>query len=291
METLLNLWGRLAAIDLPQIQITDIIQIILIAVALYYILVWVRNTRTWFLIRGILILLLFYAVAEILELNTILFIFRNALGVVVTAMVVVFHPELRKALEQLGTGNMFLNSLTGGMKNPDGFSPKTVEELVKASFLLGSTRTGALIVIERQLSLQEYIDTGIEVDAVVSSPLLINIFEHNTPLHDGAVVVQGNRVAAATCYLPLSKNPEISKELGTRHRAAIGVSEVTDSVTIVVSEETGKVSVAQNGRLTQDYEPEELREFLDTLLERQEPRQTGLKFWKGLRKNAKTDSE
>ena len=291
MQWLINLMGTLGAIELPAISVADIVQIILIAIALYYILVWVRNTRTWFLIRGILMILIFYFLAAVLELNTILFIFRNALGVVITAVVVVFQPELRKALEQLGTGNMFANSLLGGPRNVDGFSPKTVEELVKASYLLGSTRTGALIVIEQKLSLQEYVDTGIEVDAVVSGALLINIFEHNTPLHDGAVVLKGDRVVAATCYLPLSKNPEISKDLGTRHRAAIGVSEVTDSVTIVVSEETGKVSVAQNGQLTQYQKPEELREFLDTLLETRPQRMPGFKFWKGWQKNAKVDSE
>ena len=291
MGTISNILGTLGAIELPQIKGTDILQIILIAVAIYYILVWVRSTRTWFLIRGILLLLGFYAVAVLLELNTILFIFRNALGVVVTAMVVVFQPELRKALEQLGQRNMLMKTLTGGAKDTDDFSPKTVEELVKASFALGATKTGALIVIEQELPLKEYIDTGIEVDAIVTSQLLINIFEHNTPLHDGAVILQGNRVTAATCYLPLSKNPEISKELGTRHRAAIGLSETSDSMTIVVSEETGAVSIAQNGELTRDLTPVMLREQLDTLLTPQEGRQAGLWFWKGWQKNAKEDSE
>ena len=291
MDRISNILGTLGAIELPQIQGTDILQIVLIAVAMYYILVWVHNTRTWFLIRGILLLLVFYTVAVLLELNTILFIFRNALGVVVTAMVVVFQPELRKALEQLGQSNMLMKSITGGAKKTEGFTPKTVEDLVKASFALGSARTGALIVIEQELPLKEYIDTGIEVDAIVSSPLLINIFEHNTPLHDGAVVLQGNRVAAATCYLPLSKNPDIPKELGTRHRAAIGLSESTDSVTIVVSEETGAVSVAQNGTLSRDLTPDLLREQLDALLTPQEDRQPGFRFWKGWQRNAKEDSE
>ena len=251
------------------------------------------RTRPWFLIRGILFLLAFYLLAALFELNTILFIFRNALGVVVTAMVVVFQPELRKVLEQLGQTNVLFNSITGGRVHSDhDFSHRTVEELVKASYALGRTRTGALIVLEQNVPLVEYINTGIQVDALVTSQLLINIFEHNTPLHDGAVIMQGNRVTAATCYLPLSKNPEIPKHLGTRHRAAVGVSESTDSVTIVVSEETGKVTLAEGGALSSPLSPDELRERLSELCTpEQAPRQMGLRLWKGRQNNEKSDSE
>ena len=292
MDTITNFFGRVGAIRLPQINIADILQIIIIAVVLYYFLIWVRQNRTWFLIRGILLLLVFYLTAVLLEWNTILFIFRNALGVVVTAMVVVFQPELRKVLEQLGQTNVLFNRITGGRVHTENeFSQKTIEELVKASFALGKTRTGALMVLEQRIPLLEYENTGIEVDAVVTSQLLINIFEHNTPLHDGAVIIKGNRVAAATCYLPLSKNPDIPKSLGTRHRAAIGLSESTDSVTIVVSEETGRVTIAQNGVLTPPLNADSLRERLDELKAPEQKDQAGLRFWKGRRKNEKDDSE
>lgn len=292
MNTMMNFFGRLGAIQLPQISVADILQIIIIAVVLYYFLVWVRQNRTWFLIRGILLLLAFYLAAALLEWNTILFIFRNALGVVVTAMVVVFQPELRKVLEQLGQTNVLFNRITGGRVHTENeFTQKTIEELVRASFALGKTRTGALMVLEQGIPLKEYEDTGIEVDAVVTSQLLINIFEHNTPLHDGAVIIKGNRVAAATCYLPLSKNPDIPKALGTRHRAAIGLSESTDSVTIVVSEETGRVTIAQNGVLTPPLSADGLRERLDELKAPEQEGQTGFRFWKGRRKNEKDDSE
>ncbi len=290
MEAISSLIRMLGTIELPTIGVADILQIIVIAVVLYHVLVWIQNTRTWFLFKGILILLVFYIAAVVLELNTILFIVQNSLGVFVTAMIVVFQPELRKALEQLGQGNMFFNFLTNDVMEGE-FDQKCIEELVKASFALGRTRTGALIVIQRQLSLDEYIRTGIEVDAILTSPLLINIFEHNTPLHDGAVVVQGNRVVSATCYLPLSKNQDISKDLGTRHRAAIGVSEVTDSLTLVVSEETGKVSVAEHGELSHGLTPDQLRERLMVLHTPKENRTSAFRFWKGRKKNENNDSE
>lgn len=281
----------LGSIELPQVGISDIIQIAILAVVFYYALILVRNTRTWFLIRGIILLLIFYFLAVVLELNTILFIVRNSLSVVVMAMVIVFQPELRMALEQLGQRNMLFNALNAGEAGTKSFDLRTVEELVKASYALGRTRTGALIVIEQEVPLIEYINTGIEVDAKLTSPLLINIFEHNTPLHDGAVIVRGNRVVAATCYLPLSSNAEIPKELGTRHRAAMGVSETTDSVTIIVSEETGKVSVAERGVIRRDLKPDELRERLDALRTTEESGDNGLKFWKGWQRNERKDSE
>lgn len=282
----------IGSIELPQIGITDLLQIAILAVAIYYVLILVQNTRTMFLIRGIFFLLVFYVVAVVLDLNTILFIVRHALSVVVIAMVIVFQPELRKVLEQLGQKNMIFNMLDGSDSDrKDAFDLRTVEELVKASYALGRTRTGALIVIEQKVPLTEYINTGIEVDAKLTSPLLINIFEHNTPLHDGAVIVRGNRVVAATCYLPLSTNPEIPKELGTRHRAASGVSETTDSVTIIVSEETGKVSVAEHGEIRRDMKADELRERLDGLRVAETTRENGLKFWKGWQRNESKDSE
>ena len=279
----------MSLLELPRIGITDVVEIVIIAFAIYEILILVRNTRTWFLIKGIGLLFAFFALAALFKLNTILFIAEHALNVIVMGLLIVFQPELRKALEQLGKSNVIF-SLFGSSEIVDrGFDQTVIEELVKASYALGRTRTGALIVIERELPLEEYEKTGIEVDAIVTSALLINIFEHNTPLHDGAIIIRGNRVTAATCYLPLSKNQEIPKALGTRHRAAIGVSEVTDSLTIVVSEETGHVSVAENGQLSHGLKVDELREKLQLLHTPAEQKTFDWKFWKGLRKHEKLD--
>ena len=176
----------------------------------------------------------------------------------------IFQPELRRALEQLGSRNlfsfMFITSRSAG-----AFTENTVDELVKAAYELSKAKTGALMVIEREESLENIEETGIDIDAVITSQLIINIFEHNTPLHDGAVVIRGNRISSATCYLPLSDNMNISKDLGTRHRAAIGISEVTDSFTIVVSEETGRISVARSGKLTGLNDAQELGTMLRKL--------------------------
>ena len=171
--------------------------------------------------------------------------------------------ELRKALEQLGSRNLIseLFSFDDNREN-QGFSDRTVNEIVKATFEMAKVKTGALMVIERNVSLKEIERTGIEINGLVSSQLLINIFEHNTPLHDGAVLVRGNRIVAATCYLPLSDNMELSKQLGTRHRAGVGISEVSDSLTIIVSEETGQVSMAQNRQLSRGLTSAELRSAL-----------------------------
>lgn len=180
-----------------------------------------------------------------------------------TALLVIFQPEIRRALEQLGTNHLFelfsLSSTKDGVaENVDD----TIDAIVRASFSMGRAKTGALIVIEQKFVLNEYIATGILLDAIVSAPLLVQIFEHNLPLHDGAVVIRGNRITAATCYLPLSENKTISKELGTRHRAGLGISEVTDALTVIVSEETGQVSLTKDGQLYRNVNSDKLRELL-----------------------------
>ncbi|MCR5790034.1 MAG: diadenylate cyclase CdaA [Lachnospiraceae bacterium] len=273
-------------ISLPTIMWTDIVEIIVIAFLLYHVLVWIRNTRAWSLMRGLVIILLFVFIAALLNMSTILWIARNILSVALVAVVVVFQPELRKALEQIGRSNILpsifsvdLNRVTGEL-----FSDKTIAEIVRASFLMGRARTGALIVIENNDTLADYERTGIEIDAMISSQLLINIFEHNTPLHDGAVIVRGNRLTSATCYLPLSDNMELSKELGTRHRAGVGISEATDSFTIIVSEETGRVSVAQGGELTRNISSDELTKRLE-LLQNKVVEEKKFMRWKGRSKN------
>ncbi len=262
-------WGNV----LPKIALSNpftdpirnLLEIAILSFLIYEILVWIKDSRAWTLSKGIIVILLFTAFAEILDLNTILWIIYKSAPTAIIAMVIIFQPELRKALEQLGSKNL-LTTFTlfddSSKKEMGQFTDKTVNELVRASFEMGKVCTGALMVIEQETSLKDIEKTGIEVDGLITSQLLINIFEHNTPLHDGAVVIRGNRVVAATCYLPLSDNMMISKELGTRHRAAVGVSEVTDSITIVVSEETGYVSVAKGGRLTRNMTQDELREEL-----------------------------
>ena len=181
----------------------------------------------------------------------------------------VFQPELRKILEQLGRKNFLAPIFVDSSEGNERFSDKTIDELVRATYEMAKVKTGALIVIEQDTNLSEYESTGIALDSLVSSELLINIFEHNTPLHDGAVIMRGNRLVAATCYLPLSDNMELSKELGTRHRAAVGISEVTDSFTIVVSEETGSVSIAVAGRIFRNVDGDKLQAHLVRLQNKQ----------------------
>lgn len=254
--------GLLNPIILLKISATDIVEILIIAVLIYNLIKWIKNTRAWTLLKGILVLSVFYLIASIMSFDVILWIFANGIGVSITALIIVFQPELRKALEQLGRKNINLVTPFFSSQEEDKFSEDTINGIVKATYEMAKVRTGALIIIERDMILDEYEATGIQVDAKVSSELLINIFEHNTPLHDGAVIIRGNRVAAATCYLPLSDSTRISKELGTRHRAAIGISEITDSFTIVVSEETGSVSAVQNGELTRRVSREYLYDRL-----------------------------
>lgn len=251
-------------LNVPTIHGTDIVEILIIAFFFYQLLMWFKNTRAWMLFRGLLIVIVFFVVAAMLQMNTILWLGEKLLNVALIMVIVVFQPELRKALEDLGRKSIFsfLSSLGFGKGMSKRFEDKTVSDLVMASFEMAAVKTGALIVIENEVRLDECERTGIVLDSVLSRQLLINIFEKNTPLHDGAVIVRGDRVVAATCYLPLSENTQLSKELGTRHRAAIGMSEVCDAFVIVVSEETGQVSVAQGGKLKRNLTDEQLLEML-----------------------------
>lgn len=271
---------------LPRITTGNLVEIIIIAGLVYYALLWIKSTRAWYLLRGIGMILAFAMLAAFFRWDTILWILGKTGGIAVTALVIIFQPELRKALEQLGSKNLLsdLLSLDDGKEN-QAFSEKTVNEIVKATFEMAKAKTGALIVIERNVSLREIERTGIEINGLVSSQLLINIFEHNTPLHDGAVIIRGNRVTAATCYLPLSDNMMISKDLGTRHRAAVGISEVTDSITVVVSEETGRVSFVEGGTLRKISDAEALRTALARMEEQEDAGYNRFMIWKGKRKN------
>lgn len=274
--------------NLPKITITDVVEIIIIAFLLYYMLVWIKNTRAWNLLKGLMIVLLFVLVAALFQMNTIIWIAKNTANVLVIALVVIFQPEMRKALENLGRKNMLISLFPFDMSKGENvkFSDKTINEMVKACYEMGKVKTGALIVVEDEILLTEYERTGITVDGVLTSQLLINIFEKNTPLHDGAVIVRGDRVVAATCYLPLTDSLSISKDLGTRHRAAVGISEASDSLTIVVSEETGRVSIALGGELYRNVDAEFLRNKL-TYLQKRERELSKIELLKRRLKDAK----
>ena len=267
MDNLSGIMDRyIGTVFFPRIQIIDIIEILLIAFFVYQFMLWIRNTRAYSLLKGILTIFVFVLIAFILKMDTILWLVKNIGGYAITAILVIFQPELRKALEELGHKKVVssLISFDNSKKETEGrYSDRTINEIVRACFEMGAVKTGALIVIEKESILTEYIRTGINLDSIISSQLLINIFEHNTPLHDGAVIMRGDRIIAATCYLPLSDNMELSKNLGTRHRAAVGISEVSDSLTIVVSEETGRVSVANSGKLRVGLTKEELKKILE----------------------------
>ena len=262
MDGLKDFFSKLIMwIRIPGIDLIDVFEIIIIAFVVYHVVKWVLTTRAWMPVKGLMILLVFWLIASLLKMDVILWIFYNTIGVGITAIIIVFQPEIRRALEQLGQQS-FTSSIrlfSENKEKEERFSEKTIEELVKGTFLLAKHKTGALIVMEQEVALGEYEETGIAIDAIVTNQLLINIFEHNTPLHDGAVIVRGNRIVAATCYLPVSKNMKLSKELGTRHRAGVGISEVTDSLTIIVSEQTGKVSLARNGTLIRNIDADYLR--------------------------------
>ncbi|GAA4653752.1 diadenylate cyclase CdaA [Anaerocolumna aminovalerica] len=253
-----------AWLSLPKIWITDIIEILIIAFVIYHVIRWVKQTRAWMLLKGLIVLLGLWFVATILNLDVIIYIFYKSINVGIIALIIIFQPEFRKALEKLGQNNIMtpIFYFSDSKDKNERFSNESLNAIVKATFQLAKTKTGALVVIEKDVTLYDFEKTGIAIDSLVSSQLLINIFEHNTPLHDGAVIIRGNRIAAATCYLPLSDNMQISKDLGTRHRAAVGISEASDSLTIIVSEETGKVSIAMGGTLIRNVDGDYLKSQL-----------------------------
>ncbi len=275
--------------------VIDILEICLIAVFVYYMMVWVKNTRASMLLKGIVFVVLFLLVAEIFHMNTILWIFQQMSVVLITGILVIFQPELRSMLEQLGEKKMLTNLIPFDTDKDveERLNDRTIGELIHAAYAMGEVKTGALIVVEQKIVLKEYEKTGIPLDSVVTSQLLINIFEHNTPLHDGAVIVRNNRIVAATCYLPLTDNLSLNKSLGTRHRAAVGISEVSDALTIVVSEETGKISYSMGGNIYTGVSPAKLREALNKIKLKPEQKEENGKFkiWKGRGKNEEKTGE
>ena len=233
------------------LKVTDLIDIVIVAIIIYYLIKLLRETRAAQLVKGLALLLAIFVASDWLHLNTLHYILSSTMQIGVFALVVIFQPELRNMLERIG--RLKFESFLEFTNDTDTEETQAMlESVVKAACDMSQTRTGALIVIERSTNLNDYIHTGTKIDASISSRLLENIFVPNTPLHDGAVIISNNRAVAASCLLPLTDKLNLSRDLGTRHRAAIGLSECTDAVIIVVSEETGKISIALNGTLTRN---------------------------------------
>lgn len=289
---LANIQEYINLISPPHAGVNDIVDILIVSVIIYEVIRWIRNTRAWMLFKGLMVLVGFTIVATVLQLHTIMWILERFFSLGITAAIIIFQPELRHALESLGRRNVITNIFSlDDSKEKEEFDDRCIQAIARACVEMGKVKTGALIVFEREVGLGEIERTGIPVDAKITSQLLINIFEHNTPLHDGAVLIRGSRIVSATCYLPLSDSLEIGKELGTRHRAAIGMSEVSDSISIAVSEETGSISIAERGRLYRDLNAESLKRYLQ-VLKAEDPevkKVKKLKFWKGRDKHERKD--
>ncbi|PRO67159.1 diadenylate cyclase CdaA [Alkalicoccus urumqiensis] len=258
-----------------------IVDVSLVAFVIYKLIMIIRGTRAVQLVKGITVILVVWFLSGFFGLNTLQFIMQQAVTYGLLAIIIIFQPELRRALEQLGRGRFFQSSSTADEEEVR----QQIEHIINACNYMGKRRIGALIALERETGMNDYIETGIPMHARLTSELLINIFIPNTPLHDGAVIMKQNEIMAAGCYLPLSENPFISKELGTRHRAALGLSEVTDAVTIAVSEETGGISVTKNGELHRNLEEDGLRTFLENELLKREGNSSSSRWQWGGRKN------
>jgi diadenylate cyclase len=239
---------------------TDILDIVIAAIAIYELLKLMRGTRAVQMGIGVGLLVAVFYLSRWWHLDTVNWLIRNMFGYVVFAAIVLFQNEIRRTLAHLGRARFF-RYITRTDSNDE-----VVEELVVAATMLASQRTGAIVAVERDIGLRNYIEGGIPLDATLTYDLLLSIFQPRSPLHDGAVIVQGGRIAAAACFLPLSVNPAISKDFGTRHRAAIGLTEETDAATIVVSEETGRISLALDGAVERGLDADRLRARLKTLV-------------------------
>ncbi|MGL4990584.1 MAG: diadenylate cyclase CdaA [Sarcina sp.] len=244
------------------ISIWAVVDILVVAFIFYKGYKLIQETRAEQLLKGILLIFLLIPISHILRLNMLYFILTKTLTIGLLSMVIIFQPEIRKALEHIGSSTF--NDLH--IVNNDEDLENLVDEIIEAVDNMAAEKTGALIAIEQKTGLDEYIKTGTKIDAVISDSLIENIFVKNTPLHDGAMIISYDRIVAAGCVLPLSSNPNISKLLGTRHRAAIGLSEVSDALLIIVSEETGGISLAVKGRLTKNYDSSKLKNVILKIL-------------------------
>lgn len=252
----------------------SLIDIALVAYLFYRFFLLIRGTRAVPILSGILVLVVFTTISGWLRLDTIHWLLRQAQLALIVALPIVFQPELRRALEQLGRGRFFARPL---FALPEQDVERMIDEVVKAVEQLSRNNVGAIIVIERETGLNEIIETGIVIDGIVSAPFLVNLFIPNTPLHDGAVIIRGNRIMAAGAFLPLTEDAGPGVELGSRHRAALGISEHSDAVAVVVSEETGRVSLAHSGKLIRNLDESTLKELLQSLLATEENQ--GLWWW------------
>ena len=265
------------------LRITDFIDVIIVAVIFYYLINLIRETRAMQLVKGIIFLFAVFFLSQRLNLNALNYILGGAMQIGAFAIIVLFQPELRSLLERMGRFKVG-KIIDFAVDNSEEELARTIESISLAAENLSLTKTGALIVIERSTRLGEFISTGTMLEANVSSGLLENIFVPNTPLHDGAVIIRGSKIITAGCLLPLTANNNLSRDLGTRHRAAIGLSEVTDAVIVVVSEETGKISIALNGSLTRNLNRDSLGKALKKLIiqkpETQQKKIDKIKFWK-----------
>jgi len=259
-------------------RINDVIDILIIAYVLYRLILVIHKTRAEQLLKGLAVLIVITKVSEWLQLRTVNYILRNAMTVGVIALLIVFQPELRRGLESLGRSG-FLGKNFFFFNEEEKDMSEVLGEICDAVQFLSRSKIGALIVLERETGLNELIETGIAMDSKISSELLINTFIPNTPLHDGAVIIRGDRIMAAGCFLPLTDNQNLSSELGTRHRAGIGVTEISDAVAIIVSEETGTISLAQNGRLSRHLDAKTLKEVLSSIFEVKENKKPVWKKW------------
>ncbi|MEZ7172063.1 diadenylate cyclase CdaA [Sporosarcina sp. OR05] len=259
----------------------NIVDVLLVWFVFYKLITIVKGTKAVQLLKGIFVILIANILTRYLGLDTLNWMMEQVLTYGFLVVIIIFQPELRRALEQLGRGRLFARSAMQEEEERD----RLIEAFNKSVSYMAKRRIGALISIERETGLSEYIETGIQMNSNVTSELLINIFIPNTPLHDGAVILQKNRIAAAGCYLPLSENPFISKELGTRHRAALGISEVTDAITIIVSEETGAVSITANGDINRNLSMEEFEKQLRKVWFGGEEQVTSTSFWKRGKRN------
>ncbi|MFV0502767.1 MAG: diadenylate cyclase CdaA [Lachnospirales bacterium] len=250
---------QLTYVEVPRIGLSTILDILLVTFIIYKLLIWIKETRAWALLKGLTFILFISFMAYLLNLYTVTWIISNTFNVGLIAIIVIFTPEIRKALEELGTRNMsfmFMQEIENKQ-----VSAESLDNILRAAHKMADEKTGAIVVIENSVALKDIADTGIQINAVITTQLLVNIFEDKTPLHDGAVVIRDNKIVAASCILPLTKK-EIGKELGTRHRASVGISENSDAYVIVVSEETGKISLATNGNLHKDISDDEIKKII-----------------------------
>lgn len=266
---------------IPKIGMTDIIEMLILVFVFYKILKTIKNTRAWVFLQGMMILLFAYTASEMLQLHVIKAIFEGLFGTALVLVIIVFQQEIRKMIAELGSkGKGIFNRTRKKDKYKKRISDEAIEEIIEAVKDMSAVKTGALILIQKDIPLKEYSDTGIYVNADISSQMLVQIFEKNTPLHDGAVIINNGRIESATCYLPLSNSSDISKDLGTRHRAGIGVSEVSDTLVIIVSEETGKISTVKGGQISHGITPEKLREELRAIQNTEIEITPKMDFWK-----------